>query len=308
MSTNQDRRAEARKRLREQMEAQARREKQLRIVAASVVAVLVLGLVGFVVWKKYDEKKAREHAENWAACEYAPSEGLPEKIDPKEFEAQGGADMVKQAEDYNKKIDIAAKKKRDGEAPTGEQARRGTSEISLTTDRGVIPLKLDHSKAPCNVASFVGLVKQKYFDDTPCHRLTVADEGGQGIAVLQCGDPTGTGISGPGYQIVDEKPTDLPASPDGQGVVYPRGTVAMAKSQTPDSAGSQFFLVYQDSPLPPEYSVMGTIDEAGLKVLDAIAKDGTKSTDPNDPDSETPKKPVAIKTATLDGQTDFPQD
>ena len=307
MSTNQDRRAEARKRLREQMEAQARREKQLRIVAASVVAVLVLGLVGFVAWKKYDEKKAREHAENWAACEYAAAEGLPEKVDPKQFEAEGGKDMVKQAEDYNKKIDIAAKKKRDGQAPTGEQPRKGESEITLTTNRGVVQLTLDHSKAPCNVASFVALVKQKFYDDTPCHRLTVAAEAGPGIAVLQCGDPTGTGISGPGYQIDDEKPTDLAASPDGQGVVYPRGTVAMAKSQTPNSAGGQFFLVYKDSPLPADYSVMGTIDEAGLKVLDAIAKDGTKSTDPSSPDSETPKKPVVIEKATLDGQEGLPE-
>ena len=85
--------------------------------------------------------------------------------------------------------------------------------------------------APCTVNSFVSLADQGYFDDTPCHRLTT-----QGIFVLQCGDPTGTGAGGPGYSFADE----LAGSE----------TYGPARSRWPTPApgtnGSQFFLVYGD--------------------------------------------------------------
>ena len=89
--------------------------------------------------------------------------------------------------------------------------------------------------------------------------------------MLQCGDPTGTGTGGPGYTIPDELPTDAGPSPRAAAVTYPRGTVAMAKTAQPNSGGSQFFLVYADSTLPPDYTVFGTIDDAGLATIDAIA-------------------------------------
>ena len=138
-----------------------------------------------------------------------------------------------------------------------------------------------------------------------------SDDPKQGsLAVLQCGDPTGTGLSGPGYTVKDEPPTDLAPGAAGasgqQAVVYPRGTVAMAKSQQPDSAGSQFFLVYKDSQLPPDYSVMGTIGEPGLQVLDAIAKDGVKNDDPKSEDNQVPKKPVTIDTAVAGEDQNIP--
>lgn len=273
MSTNQERRAEARQRLREQMEAQARREKQLKIGAAAVVVVVLLGIVGIVVWNKAQEARAEEYASNWLACEYPEDTAKPEKIDPAEFEDQGPEAMA-EVRRFNQQIDKMDDSKRDGEAPTGDQPRRGTAEVTITTGQGEIPLLLDRDGAPCNVASFVGLAEQGFFDDTECHRLTVA-EGASALSVLQCGDPTATGLSGPGYTVVDEPPTDLAVAEDGSGMsVYPRGTVAMAKAQAPDSAGSQFFLVYEDSMLPPEYTVMGTISESGLDVVDTITDAG----------------------------------
>jgi peptidyl-prolyl cis-trans isomerase B (cyclophilin B) len=84
--------------------------------------------------------------------------------------------------------------------------------------------------------------------------------------VLQCGDPTGTGAGGPTWQY----PTDTDGSE-----VYSRGTVSMANAGD-GFDGSQFFLVYGDSQLPPNYTVMGTIDEAGLEVIDAIAAKGVE--------------------------------
>ncbi|MDV8000331.1 peptidylprolyl isomerase [Rhodococcus sp. IEGM 1408] len=307
MSTNQERRAEARQRLRDQMEAQARREKQLRIAAASVVVVVLVGIVGVVVWMKADEKRAEEYAGNWLTCEYSTDGETPEKLDPAEFEDQG-AEMLAEVRKFNKQIETVEKTKRDAEPPAGDQARKGTADLTITTDRGAIPITLDRSGAPCNVASFVHLAEQQYFDDSECHRLTVSAEG-PGLSVLQCGDPTGTGLSGPGYAVVDEPPTDLAVSEDGSGsAIYPRGTVAMAKSQSPNSAGSQFFLVYEDSTLPPEYTVMGTIGEPGLKVLDDIAKTGVKSDDPSNSDNQVPKRPITIEKVVLEGQDGLPEE
>jgi peptidyl-prolyl cis-trans isomerase B (cyclophilin B) len=143
--------------------------------------------------------------------------------------------------------------------------------VSMATNQGNIGLQLDNAKAPCTVNSFASLAQQGYFNDTQCHRLTTG-----GLAVLQCGDPTGTGTGGPGYQFANEYPTNQ-YQPDNpalqQPVLYPRGTLAMANAG-PGTNGSQFFLVYQDSQLPPNYTVFGTIDKTGLETLDKIAKAG----------------------------------
>ncbi|MDN5725623.1 MAG: peptidylprolyl isomerase [Propionibacteriales bacterium] len=118
---------------------------------------------------------------------------------------------------------------------------------------------MDRARTPCTVNSFESLVSQKFYDGTSCHRL--ADSG---IFVLQCGDPTGTGTGGPGYTFADETfPEDT----------YPRGTVAMANSG-PDTNGSQFFLVWDDSPLPPDYTVFGKMDEKSINIVAGIAAEG----------------------------------
>jgi peptidyl-prolyl cis-trans isomerase B (cyclophilin B) len=145
----------------------------------------------------------------------------------------------------------------------------------------VIVIKLDPAKAPCTVNSFVYLAAQKYFDATPCHRLTTA-----GIFVLQCGDPTGTGSGGPGYEFGDENLT---------GAMYPAGTVAMANAG-PGTNGSQFFLVYQDTTLAPNYTPFGTIT-SGLAVIQKIAAAGSDNS--NGPGDGKPMTPVQIKSVTV---------
>ena len=143
----------------------------------------------------------------------------------------------------------------------------------MATNQGNLGLQLDNGKAPCTVNSFASLAQQGFFNDTPCHRLTTSES----LAVLQCGDPTGAGTGGPGYQFANEYPTDQfqPDDPKLQEpVVYPRGTLAMANAG-PGTNGSQFFLVYKDSQLPPNYTVFGTIDQTGLATLDKIAAAGT---------------------------------
>jgi peptidyl-prolyl cis-trans isomerase B (cyclophilin B) len=147
-------------------------------------------------------------------------------------------------------------------------------DATIVTNDGAIGLRLDNAKSPCTVNNFTSLARQGYFDGTPCHRLTTAAS----LAVLQCGDPTGVGSGGPGYQFVNEYPTNQYRLTDpkmNQPVVYPRGTLAMANAG-PGTNGSQFFLVYRDSMLPPTYTVFGTIDAAGLAALDKIAAGGVQ--------------------------------
>ena len=132
-------------------------------------------------------------------------------------------------------------------------------DVRVATSRGDIVFEMDTARAPCTASSLRTLASVGYFDDTPCHRLTT-----QGISVLQCGDPTGTGTGGPGYSFANENL---------EGATYPRGTIAMANAG-PGTNGSQFFLVYADSALPPDYTPFGQITE-GLDVLDQIAAAGS---------------------------------
>ena len=145
---------------------------------------------------------------------------------------------------------------------------------SVTTGQGNIGLRLDNGKSPCTVNSFASLAQQGYFDNTMCHRLTTSPD----LGVLQCGDPTGEGTGGPGYRFPNEYPTNQYRLNDPalqQAVIYPRGTLAMANAG-PGTNGSQFFLIYRDSVLPPTYTVFGTIDATGLATLDKIAAAGVK--------------------------------
>jgi peptidyl-prolyl cis-trans isomerase B (cyclophilin B) len=137
------------------------------------------------------------------------------------------------------------------------------SEFVLETNCGVIKFSTE-AAAPTTVGTIAWLANQGFYNNTSCHRLAT-----QGIFVLQCGDPAGNGSGGPGFSFVDE---NLPTAADDGTYIYPRGTVAMANSGA-NTNGSQFFLVYQDSPLPPNYSVWGKITE-GLDVIDNVASAG----------------------------------
>jgi peptidyl-prolyl cis-trans isomerase B (cyclophilin B) len=154
-------------------------------------------------------------------------------------------------------------------------------QATIDTNRGAIVIDLLNSKATCTVNSFVYLASKDYFNNTSCHRLTTS-----GIFVLQCGDPTGTGQGGPGYMFDDENLPDA---------TYPAGTVAMANSG-PDTDGSQFFLVYQQSSLQPAYTPFGKI-VSGLGVITAIAKAGSDNS--NGAGDGHPKEKVVIEHVTI---------
>src|SRR3954468_5895934 len=157
---------------------------------------------------------------------------------------------------------------------------RGTMTVVLRTNLGAIPLVLDRAEAPCTVQSFLHLTRHRFYNRTVCHRLTAYPT----LKVLQCGDPTGTGEGGPGYRSADELPTALPPAPTdptGARRVYARGVLAMANAG-PDTNGSQFFLVYADSALRPNYTIFGHVEPAGLRTLDTIAAGGVTPA-PDDP-------------------------
>ncbi|MFI5495111.1 peptidylprolyl isomerase [Actinoplanes sp. NPDC051859] len=175
---------------------------------------------------------------------------------------------------------------------------RGTVQVLLQTNLGPIPLELDRAAAPCTVQSFLHLVRHRFYHRTICHRLTAYPT----LKVLQCGDPSGTGSGGPGYRYADELPTDLPPAPTdptGERKVYARGVLAMANAG-PDTNGSQFFLVYGDSALRPNYSIFGTVPAAGLDTLDKVAAGGIAPT-PEDPApvDGAPALTTTIKTAKI---------
>ena len=199
-----------------------------------------------------------------------------------------GADEAKDASDSGDTVecDYTADGRgaaREVEPPPTEAPAEGTVDVEVTTNVGDIGLTLDRAGAPCTVNSFVSLAEQGYYDDTPCPRL-----GNQpGFAILQCGDPTGTGSGGPGYSFDDELSGDE---------TYNGGTIAMANAG-PDTNGSQFFFVFDDSQFPPAYTVFGEIDEAGIDVLEKVAAKGDDGS--NTAGGGAPKQPVQIESVTV---------
>ncbi|MEV4412857.1 peptidylprolyl isomerase [Catellatospora sp. NPDC049609] len=166
-------------------------------------------------------------------------------------------------------------------------ASAGTA--TMRTGQGVITFELDAAKAPCAVASLTHLAGRGYFDGTRCHRLTTA-----GIHVLQCGDPSGTGMGGPTYRFAEE---NLPNVTD-PNAAYPVGTVAMAKTSAPSSTGSQFFIVWGDTVIPSEYTVLGRVT-SGLEVVQAIGAAGAVDPAGNASPDGAPKNPVVISALTV---------
>jgi peptidyl-prolyl cis-trans isomerase B (cyclophilin B) len=163
----------------------------------------------------------------------------------------------------------------------------------ITTSQGVVGLQLSNGRTPCTVNNFTSLATQGFFDNTRCHRLTTSDA----LGVLQCGDPSGAGTGGPGYRFPNEYPTNQYRLADPAlktPVNYPRGTVAMANAG-PGTNGSQFFLVYKDSQLPPTYTVFGVVDGAGLTTLDKVAAAGVAGgSDDGDPVLDVTIKSVQV--------------
>jgi peptidyl-prolyl cis-trans isomerase B (cyclophilin B) len=156
-----------------------------------------------------------------------------------------------------------------GDVPSADLAEDRTWTGTLTLNDIPLGIELDGAAAPQAVSSEISLIQSGFYTGTSCHRLTT-----EGIFVLQCGDPNGDGTGGPGYSYgpVENVPADE---------LYPAGTIAMARSDSQYSNGSQFFIVYEDTTLPGTtggYSVIGHVtsglDELRAGVTDAGTSDG----------------------------------
>ncbi|MFD1534506.1 peptidylprolyl isomerase [Pseudonocardia aurantiaca] len=279
MATNQMRREAAKRKLASQQQRRAERaRRRQRVAIITSAAVVVVVVVGVVVLSTIGTGGGGAQP----AAAPAPATGAPASIptDIVPLPTRPTALPATVTCDY----------------PAGEQASKpvqppagadisatGTVPVTLQTSAGTVPLTLDRALAPCAVNSFVSLAQQGYFNDTGCHRLTTSD----GLQVLQCGDPSGTGSGGPGYTFNDEVFPEL---------TYGRGILAMANAGA-NTNGSQFFMVYGNAQLPPNYTVFGSISPDGLQVLDAIARAGQN--DANGTGDGAPNSPVTIQTATV---------
>ncbi|CAL9604225.1 peptidylprolyl isomerase [Streptomyces pilosus] len=230
----------------QQRRTEARRKSRTRnSVIAAVLGVVLVGGLGLYTTGALEGDDDKSNANAEATPSAAPTGKAP---DPCDKPAEGAVKSQTWKKEPALSIDKSAK-----------------YTMKLDTTCGAIDVALKASAAPHTVNSFAFLADKGYLDHTKCHRLTT-----NGIYVLQCGDPTGTGTGGPGYTIPDENLKDASLKDN----TYPAGTVAMANTGQKNSGGSQFFLVYQDSQLPPNYTPFGTVSEAGMAVLKKIAGAG----------------------------------
>ena len=167
--------------------------------------------------------------------------------------AEKEADEPKTAEKAEKKE--AVKPSAPTEAEIAAAKKAGTVKATIKTGKGDIALELYGGKAPLTVANFVKLAKSGFYDGLTFHRV-------EPDFVIQGGDPKGNGTGGPGYSIKREIAEDLK---------HVEGALAMARSQHPDSAGSQFYITLDKQPgLDNEYAVFGKVTK-GMDVVKSIA-------------------------------------
>ncbi len=150
-----------------------------------------------------------------------------------------------------------------------------------------IKLELDRSAAPNTVNNFLTLAQKGFYDGLIFHRVI------KGF-MIQGGCPEGTGMGGPGYSIKGEFRANGIPNP----IVHKRGVISMARSQSKDSAGSQFFIMHADAPhLDGQYAAFGHVAE-GMEIVDEIASAATDR-------SDRPKTDVRIKHMTLENEPAF---
>jgi peptidyl-prolyl cis-trans isomerase B (cyclophilin B) len=272
--TSKQRRDAERRRLHRQMERRQRRALVRRRMLAIVSVVCVIAVIGIVVGFLLANSGNGKPAAAGNTPTATPSVTPPATTSPA---TNTNAAATTPGTCTFTKSGTAA---RQVHVPPSHVPTKGTVKAVVDTSQGALTFTLDRHQAPCTVANFVSLAQQKYFNSTPCHRLTT----GPSLYVLQCGDPTGTGSGGPGYKFPDE----LSGTEK-----YTTGVLAMANAG-PNTNGSQFFIVYKNSQLPPNYTIFGSVT-SGLNVVDKVAAKGVQG---GGSDGK-PVKAVTIKTVTV---------
>ncbi|MDQ2845219.1 MAG: peptidylprolyl isomerase [Actinomycetota bacterium] len=270
MPSNQQRREAAKRKLQRQLvrreQARARRRRTTLIAGTAAVILVAAGVIALV---------ATHHSPPAAADANSTA-----------TDASGSAGTAATAASSTAPAlpctyTAAGKAAKAVKLPTNTSpANKGDVKMTITLNGQPVDVTLDRALAPCSVNSVLSLASQGFYNDTSCHRLTKSPA----LNVLQCGDPSGKGNGDPGYTYPAKVATDAK---------YPVGTLAMANTQAGE--GSQFFIVYGTSTPPPQYSVIGTVSAAGMKVVQDIAAKGVK----NDSQDGAPNDAAKISTVTV---------
>jgi cyclophilin family peptidyl-prolyl cis-trans isomerase len=276
--TNKQRRQAAQRHLQRQLERRAeqakKRRRNLGILVTAIAVVVVVGAALLITGVFSGDDAGNEAAGDTGA---APTSGVAAATTNAD-----GTISCTYAPDESGNPNL-----KDVGTPPNPEATptQGSSTLLMSTNQGDLTLTLDRATAPCTSASLTYLAEQKFFDGSPCHRMVNQEAFG----ILQCGDPTGTGQGGPAYKIAEEGL---------EGATYPRGTIAMANAGK-GTTGSQFFLCYTDTQLDPLYTPVGTVDEAGLAVLEKVAEAGNDGSMDATAGGGAPNTPVTVNTMTV---------
>ena len=290
-----------RRRARERYERQreirlARRHKLRQRFGIGLAVVCVLGLIGGLT-AAFAGGSAPAAAKKKATASASPSASASASTS-----ATAAAEPATHCTYTTSGVAAAVKKVA---VPAAVPNYKAAYTASINTNLGKINIDLLNSKATCTVNSFVHLATAGYFNASQCHRIVNSN----GLFVLQCGDPTAQaatkltcstasnapGTGGPGYQFASE---NLPSGASSSGTVtYQAGTVAMANSGSATSNGSQFFLVFKNSSLGPDYTPFATIT-SGLDILQKVADAGT-SCSYSGAGGGAPKEKVVINSVTV---------
>ncbi|MFE3451070.1 peptidylprolyl isomerase [Nonomuraea sp. NPDC059194] len=284
MSTGKDRQRQlAREHYERQMQRRVEREtktKRTAVIGSTVgVVVVVGGIIAAVALLGGGGDTAASEPPSAAPTASASAVAGPKPFDP----ATGECGYLPDTSGTVKDV---------GLPPAKAEAKDAT--MTLKTSQGDIVVELNGVKAPCTVNSLKHLAAKKYYNGSKCHRLGSAQ-----FPMLQCGDPTAKadgkaqtdGQGGPGYRLTEENL---------EGATYKRGVMAMAKTSEPGTTGSQFFLVFGDIGLSPDYTPVGTITK-GLDILDKVNKAGVLTPGPDG--TGAPKETVEIKDVTISAKS-----
>ena len=272
MATNKQRREAARRQLQRQLERRAeearKRRRNTLVGVAAFTVVLVLGGVLFFSGAFDDDEPADPDASaepETAACTYSPA-------------------------------DPANTNLKDVGVPPEPDDSTSPVVLDVVSTQGPFQMTLDPVAAPCATNAMKYLAENAFFDNSPCHRLVNSEVFG----VLQCGDPTGSGSGGPTFSYVAEPASvaGLAPSPDGASAIYPKGSVAMAQGGQPPTIGSQFFICFQDTQLPPDYTLVGTIT-SGMETVETVAAGGNDASFEPSPGGGAPLLPITLTTVTV---------
>lgn len=245
----------------------------------SALALIVVLVLAYFQFTGDDEKNEADETDSSETLSRTDSADTDDDEDSDEKDSDVGGDYtgdLTPAEQYPETVNCTYFEDGEGKhfvglPPSDDISARGSVAITFKTSAGDIPMVLNREFAPCGVNAIEYLADEGFYDGIVCHRLTT-----EGIYVLQCGDPIGDGTGGPGFTFDDEFPVGEPDLPET--VEYARATVALANAgldgRGRGTNGSQFFLVYEPSGIPPDYTYLGEVTEEGLKTLDKIAAQG----------------------------------